>query len=188
MFNQNRKNNSKTIKSFLIPATLLLILLTAFGCGNSDNLLSPSESNPEVLGAVKSDSEVFAAPTNEPKIYHGEGLIGPAGGTIHVHGNTKAIFPEGALDNDVYITVEVEVYNSENKIHYIFGPHGTVFNVPVQLEMSWSYLNDYDGPLQLWYLEDNLGWVIVEDAIIEETNSRCIVYVDHFSEYYYPRR
>jgi len=166
------------MKRFLIPTTLIfIILLTVFGCGNSDNILAPD-----------SDTEIFAAPSNEPKIYHGEGWIGPSGGTIHVHGNTKAIFPEGALDEDVYITVDVEVYNAENKIHFILGPGGAAFNLPVRLEMSSSYLKDYDGPLQLWHLEDNGEWVLVEDAIIEETNSRCIVYVDHFSEYYYPRR
>jgi len=176
--NAGKSKGKYKMKRFLNPTTLLLIiLLTAFGCSNTDNILAP-----------ESDIEIFAAPSNEPKIYHGEGWIGPSGGTIHVHGNTQVIFPQGALDQNVYITVDVEVYKSENKIHCIFGPHGAVFYLPVRLEMSSSYLNDYDGPLQLWCLEDNGEWVLVEDAIIEETNSRCIVYVDHFSEYYYPRR
>jgi len=166
------------MKRFLIPATLLLILLIGWGCGNSDNILAPEQ-----------DKEVLAAPIPRmkmPQTYYEEGWIGPAGGTISV-GETKAIYPKGALDSDIHITVEVELYHAEGKIHYTFGPHGTVFKEPVRLEMPWSYLGDYDGPLQLWYLEENGEWVLVEDAVIEETTKSCIVYVEHFSQYYFPR-
>lgn len=164
------------MKRFLTPAILLLILLTAFGCGNSDNILAP-----------ESDVQIFASLIPEPKVYNGEGWIGPAGGTISVTGGTKAVFPEGALDDDVYITVTVEVYESEQKIHYIFGPHGTVFNAPVELTVKWSYLDNYEGPLELWYLEDNDTFSLVENAVENITQSRIFLKVDHFSEYYFPR-
>ncbi|MBC8232718.1 hypothetical protein H8E77_24480 [bacterium] len=177
---KNRANNTNIMKRFLIIAALSLILLTALGCFNDNNISSPKDS----------DSEVFAAPAPppppEPETYHAEGLIGPNGGTI-TPGETKAIFPAGALKENVYITVDVEVYDEENKIHYIFAPHGTVFNESVRLEIPWSYLEDYEGPLELWYLDGN-EWVLVEDAIIEVENNRFIVYVEHFSEYYFPRR
>ena len=164
------------MKRFLIPATLLLILLTAFGCSNTDNVLVPETKTP-----------IFATLSSEPKVYHGEGWIGPAGGTISITGGTKATFPAGALDKEAYITVTAEVYSNENKIHYIFGPHGTVFNQPVELTVKWSYLDDYEGPLELWYLEDNGEVILVEDAIVSETTSRIIFNVNHFSEYYFPR-
>jgi len=164
----------------LIPAALLLIiLLTVWGCGDSDNILSP----------IDSDQQVLAAPKSGPKIHQGEGNIDQDGGTVYVTGGTKVIIPEGALDHEVHITVTLEVYKYQEKIHAIFGPYGTFFNVPVRLEMPWStYLKDYEGPLELWYLEDNGELVLVEDAIIEKNKSRFILYVNHFSEYYYPRR
>ena len=74
------------------------------------------------------------------------------------------------------------------KIHYIFGPHGTFFNQPVRIEMNWGYLKHYSGPIQLWYLEDDGEVTLVEDAIIEDNKKLCIVYVNHFSNYYFPRR
>jgi hypothetical protein len=159
----------------------MLMLLTALSCDNYNNATSPLEPDTEVLAAP-------APPPPPPPLetYHAEGWIDSAGGTI-TPGETKAIFPAGALPENVHITVDVEVYHEENQIHYIFAPHGTAFNEPVRLEIPWSYLEDYEGPLELWYLDGN-EWVLVEDAIIEVENSRFIVYVNHFSEYYFPRR
>jgi hypothetical protein len=220
-------SKSTTMKHIVIPTILMLALLTAFGCGDLNTIVTPQDQD-TVLGEVKSNTEVLAAPSN-PKVYHGEGLIGPQGGTINIHGSTQVIVPAGALDNDVLITADIEVYAKENKIHYVFGPHGTVFNVPIRLEMSWAYLDKYQGDLELWYLQETGDWtlenptitdidtrfrliagidgsvnilylddnnqwvlindvVIVEDQVVETTNSRVIVYIDHFSEYYFPRR
>jgi hypothetical protein len=170
--------NSKTMQHLFIPTMLMLMLLTALSCDNY-NATSPLEPDIEVLAAP-------APPPPPLETYHAEGWIDSAGGTI-TPGETKAIFPPGALQENVYITVDVEVNHEENQIHYIFGPHGTAFNEPVRLEIPWSYLEDYEGPLELWYLDGN-EWVLVEDAIIEVENSRFIVYVNHFSEYYFPRR
>ncbi len=63
------------MKRFLIPATLLFILLVAFGCGNSDNILAPetttgndvtlsssNEAEVQVLAQIKSEASVSAAP------------------------------------------------------------------------------------------------------------------------------
>lgn len=86
---KNRLSNTKAMKRFcLFTPIFLMIMIIVWGCGNSDNILSPVGSEPEVLGEVKSNEEVFAAPPNQTKIYHGEGQIGPAGGVIAVHGNT----------------------------------------------------------------------------------------------------
>ena len=147
------------MKRFLIPTTTLLILLIA----------------------------VLAIPSDSPKIHQGAGWIDQDGGIINVTGGTKVIIPEGALEQDTYITVTVEVYKDEQKIHYIFEPNGIVFNEPVEIRMPWSYLKDYDGDLELWYLDDNGEWILVEDAIIELEKKRYILYIDHFSQYYTPR-
>ena len=94
------------MKRFLIPATLLLILLTAWGCGNTDNIFSP-----------EADTEVFAAPKDERSSRdekHGEAWIGPEGGILNVQG-TQIIFPQGALDNEVYIKVNITIDHKENE-------------------------------------------------------------------------
>ncbi|MBM3243000.1 hypothetical protein FJZ31_42615 [Candidatus Poribacteria bacterium] len=179
MFN-GRPNNTKKMSPFLIPTTLLLIILTLLGCGNDDNVLAPKEAQEALLAAPSNAAYVLCK--------HAEGWIGPSGGTIEIPECAKAVFPIGALNKDVYITMDVEIDYDNSKIHYIFGPHGTSFNQPVRLEMPWEILKNYDGPLQLWYLEDNLEWVLVQNAIIEKTNKLCTVYVNHFSEYYFPRR
>lgn len=41
---------------------------------------------------------------------------------------------------------------------------------------------------KLWYLQDDDECVIVEDAIVDEVNQRFVIYIDYFSEYYFPRR
>ena len=147
------------MKRFLIPATTLLILLIA----------------------------VFAIPNGPSKIHQGAGWIDQNGGTVNVTGSTKVIIPAGALDENTYITVTVEIYEAEEKIHYIFGPHGTVFNVPVEITMPWNYLRNYSGSLELWYLEDNGDVTLVGDAVPDENGKKYTLYVDHFSEYYFPR-
>ncbi len=68
---------NKKMKRFLILATLFLILLVAWGCGNSDNILTPEtntendvtlSSNDETgaLAQIKSEVPVLAAPKNKP--------------------------------------------------------------------------------------------------------------------------
>ncbi|MBM3242998.1 hypothetical protein FJZ31_42605 [Candidatus Poribacteria bacterium] len=175
---KNSMKQLKTINSFLIPTALLLIILTVLSCGGYDNVVAPKDQ----------DSEVLAAPSSGPKMYSGSAWIGNAGGTVNVTGGAKIIVPPAALNNDTYITATIEVYESEAKIHYIFGPHGTFFNVTVRVEMPWSYLKNYNGPLQLWYLEDNGVLTIAKDACPDEIGKRYVVYVNHFSEYYFPRR
>ena len=147
------------MKRFLVPTTTLLILLIA----------------------------MLAIPSNSPKIHQGAGWINEDGGTINVTGGTKVIIPAGALDEETYITATVEVYKDEQKIHYIFEPEGIYFDEPVEIQIPWSYLKDYDGEIGLWYLDDNGEWVLVEYAIIDTTKKKITAYIDHFSEYYFPR-
>jgi len=107
------------MKRFLIPTTLLLIiLLTAFGCGNTDNILAPesdtgndvtllSNDEAEVLAKMKSEAAVFAAPKNGK----GKGnndpngtLIGPGGGTVDAGNNSYLLVPAGALTEEITIS------------------------------------------------------------------------------------
>jgi hypothetical protein len=153
--------------------------------GGTINVTGGTKVPQDGFGQVKS---IKVLADSSIKIYSGEGWINQNGGTINVTGGAKVIIPQGALDNGVYITVTIEVDELEPKIHYLFGPHGTFFNVPVTLEMTWSYLKDYNGPLELWYLEDNGELTLVEDAIPDQQGKKYHIHVNHFSEYYFLRR
>ena len=87
---QSKSNNTTIMKRFLIITALSLILLTALGCFDYDNISTPKDSNLEVLAAPA------PPPPPEPELYHAEDWVGSNGGTI-TPGETKAIFPAGAL-------------------------------------------------------------------------------------------
>jgi len=106
------------MKRFLIPATLLLILLTVLSCGNSDNVLLPttdaiSDADTGVLAELKSDTAIFAAPPNgkgkkeKPGGGKSDGtLIGPAGGIVDAGHNSYLLVPAGALTEDIAISAK----------------------------------------------------------------------------------
>ena len=80
-------------------------------------------------------------------------------------------------------------------IHFEFGPHGTVFNnrknKRVKLELSWSSLKDVDpGELVLYYFNDDENvqdWVVETTAEFKNNEKKAVLYIDHFSKYYYDR-
>ena len=61
-----RRKEKITMKRFLIPATLLLIiLLTAWGCGNSDNILAPeSNTGNDVTLSSNYETDILAQTKN----------------------------------------------------------------------------------------------------------------------------
>lgn len=100
------------MKRFLIPAALLLIiLLTAFGCGNTDNILAPeSTTGNNVALSFNDEAGVWSevAVLTAPKKGNGNNdpngtLIGPAGGTVDAGNNSYLLVPEGALTEAITI-------------------------------------------------------------------------------------
>jgi hypothetical protein len=102
---------------------------------------------------------------------------------------TSLIVPEGALTETT--TLSMEVWSDRTSyIRFHFEPHGTEFQVPVQLELSWTALKDVSvDDLMLYYWDDEQGkWVEETRAEFNEKTKKATLYLDHFSYYYYGRR
>ena len=117
-----------------------------------------------------------------------EKIIGPDGGKVNVQGD-KLIVPAGALDVETPISMAM-TSDDVSRVDYEFGPHGTVFNVPVELRLSWSTLRDMtSADLTLYYYEESSGtWVEETTAIWDDNGKKASLFIDHFSKYYFERR
>ncbi len=113
--------------------------------------------------------------------------IGDDGGTIsvgdEVHGISKLVFPEDAVDDDVLITFSME---STDLLEVQFSPHGITFDEPVRLELSYkdadlTGVNEDD--LKIYYYNENTGvWELVGDQV-DKTKKVVVGYTNHFSRY-----
>lgn len=128
--------------------------------------------------------------------YYKEKLIKADIGGILTGGDgapgTKLDIPAGALSEDTIISIEV---NSDNvaETQFTFGPHGTVFNTPVELELSWQTLNDLQDltseDLILYRYDDSTSqWLEEATAIWNDNGKKATVSINRFSYYYYARR
>jgi hypothetical protein len=105
---------------------------------------------------------------------------------------TKLDIPAGALSADTIISMDVSS-DSVAETQFNFGPHGTVFNQPVELQLSWQTLNNLQDlssqDLVLYYYDESLGqWLEETTAVWDDNGKKATVYIDHFSYYYYGRR
>ncbi|MBC8235765.1 hypothetical protein H8E77_39965 [bacterium] len=120
--------------------------------------------------------------------YYTEAVIGKKGGQLTLEKGTKLIIPEGALTEDVPISMEV-ISDGIARIDFHFGPHGTFFEQPVEIKMSWATLKSMNvDNLVLYYNDDVNGWQEESQAEFNKQHKSASVYVNHFSEYYFNRR
>jgi hypothetical protein len=118
-------------------------------------------------------------------------VIGTAGGTISIpEAGVKLIVPAGAVSSNVNFTMTAL---RGPLIAYEFGPHGTVFNVPVQVEQATSGLFVLgDDALTAGYFtdradlenEDTVGDLAEENPVTKDTGRSVLRFnVNHFSGY-----
>jgi len=121
--------------------------------------------------------------------HYSEKLIKADKGGIMTAGDdgTKLDIPAGALSEDTTISMEV-TSDDVSETHFTFGPHGTVFNTPVELKLSWSILKDLTSQDLILYYWDGEQWVEETTAVWDDNGKKATLYIDHFSEYYYSRR
>ncbi len=115
--------------------------------------------------------------------------IGPRGGTIwlgdRVHGISKLSVPFGALDTWVSINFWWESTGFlEGGAD--FSPHGTQFNLPVRVQLSYkdADLGDIDeNDLEIRYYNEETGeWEFIGNEV--DTSKKVVIgYTDHFSRY-----
>lgn len=175
----------KKIKNFvasLTTAVLLTGLAINFNACSEQSPLNPevSETGFKMLKSKNSSLN---------KAYQVSKVIGAHGGTIKVgdgaHGFSKLEVPENALDVDVFITFWWE---STGFLQggADFSPHGTTFNLPVRLELSYKDADltgvDEDD-LEIRYYNETTGqWELIGNHV-DKDNKVVIGYTDHFSRY-----
>ena len=80
--------------------------------------------NPSVTAPVLTRTTPLLGNTSVAKV------IGPAGGSFTVPGGLHVVVPPLALDRTIIMSVTAL---KGDIVGYVFGPHGTVFNVPLIL-------------------------------------------------------
>ena len=110
-------------------------------------------------------------------------LIDEWGGKLSV-GADKLTVPEGALDGPTELSMTI--HTGECSIGFEFGPHGTVFNVPVQLELSWSTMRDVDAEdIVLYYYNDETGeWQEETSGVWDTRHKKVTLELNHFSAWF----
>ena len=93
-----------------------------------------------------------------------------------------SIVPQNALGNWTPITFWWE----SNSFQAEFSPHGTMFNVPVRMELSYedADLTGIDeNDLRIYYYNDaTQEWELIGDQV-DTVNKIVIGYTNHFSRY-----
>jgi len=177
----------KKIRNFVASLTTA-VLLTGLAL-NFNACSEQSPLNPEVSEAgfkmLKSKSMSLK------KVFQKTKKIGHHGGTIKVgdesHGKSKLVIPKGALDKGVKVLITFW-WESTGFLEggSDFSPHGTLFNEPVRLELSYkdadlSGVNEDD--LEIRYYNETTGqWEFIGNEV--DTKKKVVIgYTDHFSRY-----
>jgi hypothetical protein len=114
---------------------------------------------------------------------------------ISLNSCAALLIPQGAVDDylvehglqEVEITVEMYATKLEDDsyiIDFVFGPSGSFYNPELGLILSGDYVQQNDIGL-----EDECGnFADAEITYNGGTIQSVIFFIEHFSEYYYPRR
>ena len=183
------------MKSFKSSVSVIIIALTALiigltGC-STDNAVSPTSGDISQGKIVQSDIgpvKILALKsTSLAKSAAEQFIVAEKGGTITVgnrtQGLSRIIFEPGDLPKDM--TIEFNWAIDEYCIGE-FGPHGTVFNSPVRVELSYKAadLSNVDEKnLRISYYDEDSGVWQVLGGKADRENKVLIAYLEHFSRY-----
>lgn len=98
-------------------------------------------------------------------------------------GESRIIFQPYDLPEDLLISIE---WGLGNFCEGIFGPHGTWFNQPVRVELSYKNadltgINEED--LRIYYFNENTNIWEAVGGTVDTNNKIVIAYLEHFSRY-----
>ncbi len=123
--------------------------------------------------------------SEDPAFNNYSKVIGPEGGVFHFPWGHLA-FPPGALNEELIIRVNSEFIFWDSMINvYFFNPHGTDFNVPVELEIRYFNLDEInpDRVFLSYYDEEREKWVIA-GHMDHHPETHCFRgFIEHFSRY-----
>ena len=192
--------NLKKIVSTLTSASFSIGLILNFAACTNESPLSSQQ--PELSAKVVQSNigtiRLLQVDTKELTLMKGKTfketkkIKAKDGGTIDVgdrhYGKSKITFKKNDLPEDLTITFEwVSGGTFEGKLNPAeFGPHGLVFNSPVEVKLSYKKA-DLQGieeeDLKIFYFnEETELWEFIGGEV-DEKKKIVIGFLDHFSRY-----
>lgn len=164
-----------------VPALALAVLLAA--CGDAPVAPVTPAATPQFSAAQSNTLGSLARYRNGPPaitVRFVKQVIGPEGGSIFLAG-FEAIVPRGAVSLPTSFTIRLPVDPTmSDYVWASFGPHGTVFNVPVTLRVPYSGTTADGGTAHvMWF--DGSEWVQLKTTTTND--GRLETQTGHFSDY-----
>jgi len=133
-------------------------------------------------------------PTEHPIYENGEGIIGPAGGTIRVSDASSNIYgayviiPDGAISDDINIKISKAEKNviyleDTNAVIIKFEPAGFIFDKPLEIGLPYNNVNNHNL-LQAFYFNPDSN--LLEQLPIKSINTSqktVVAFTNHFSHF-----
>jgi hypothetical protein len=190
---------SNILKNITTLAILLTIILVVSGCGHMD---APTASQPTTESAsnmwnpqpgdqiggmevplVNSTywESIYGAAVN-PATLSMSTVIGPQGGSVRF-GNNRLDVPAGAVTENMTFTL---TNASMTAIAVDCSPSPYVFNVPVQLSLSYAgtqYDNTPEAANLVIYYMANDGTLELMPTVVQQRAHVLVAQVNHFSRY-----
>ena len=161
-----------------VAAALIGLVVMGFvvsGCGDFDNPSSATNGVENIR--LFRDNRAILGPTYVEKV-----ISAVDGGTLTLDRFTIVI-PPGALECDTRISIARPM---PGYVMGDFGPDGIHFNKPVELSMTYQFLDLHgisENRLTIyWFNPETLTWFDLLAHVDKETQTVTLV-VDHYSRY-----
>lgn len=107
------------------------------------------------------------------------------GGTINLSGGSSLTIPGKSINQRTLIGIiatRATILGRSNAKAFAFTPHGTVFNKPATLVLSWRELEG--APVELFYFNELTGeWELSAKGVWDSDNRTVTLGLNHFSRY-----
>lgn len=167
------------IRSALLALTGTALILAA--CAR-DNPVAPLAVEPGALFSAEPTKKVKTA--RAANAYKQTKKLGKAGGKFETGTGHVLVFPEGALDADIEITME---RLEGTHIQFEFQPHGLTFPAGAEPVLTLSYANAEEpnlATLAIVYLDaDGIGIAEVLATTLDTEKQTLTARLRHFSGY-----
>ena len=188
--------SKKYLAALVLGIALTLIFI---GC-SSDSSMAPEisdhglvvQSNTGPVTLLEMESTVSASNASLAKggngLFTSEKFISAAEGGEVVVGNprlgfSKVVFQPNDLPQDMAISM---TWGGKKFCDGVFAPHGTVFNQPVRVELSYkcAKLKGIDeDQLKIYYFNESTNvWEHI-GGTVDKVNKVVVAYLEHFSRY-----
>ncbi len=182
-------------KSVAIILLALLNMLALFGCSQNQHWSPTGPISSETITSLSKDDDdddvddddfdfLMVARRDPAENGVTTALIGPAGGVI-IHADHRIEIPAGALSETIKISFSMPVSDT---LMFDLEPHGTQFNVPINMVLEFQYDNAVltgvnEVALQVAYFNpDTQNWDPMPTTV-DTVNDVVTGQTTHFSRY-----